>query len=70
MWNQAIVRELAVVLLIKLAAISAIWFAFFSDSGEGDLTHREMGQFLLGESHDGATTEFHSQQISGVQDGY
>jgi len=54
MWNQAIVREISVVLVIKLAALYVIWLAFFNHPDEQrELTHQEIGQFLLGEPHNG-----------------
>jgi len=53
MWNQTIVREIAVVLVIKLVALYVIWLAFFNHPHERELTHQEIGQFLLGDSHEG-----------------
>jgi len=53
MWNQTIVRELAVVLVIKLVALYVIWLAFFHQPDERELTHQEIGQFLLGETRNG-----------------
>lgn len=57
MWNQTIVRELALVLVIKLAALYVIWLAFFNQPNERELTHQEVGQLLLGESHSGIATQ-------------
>lgn len=71
MWNQAIVRELAVVLLIKLAALYVIWLAFFNQPDERELTHHEIGQLLLGESADvSAPPQHQSNQQTGVRDGH
>lgn len=69
MWKQAIVRELAVVLVIKLAAIYVIWSAFFSQPDQRELTHREVGQLLLGESRS-ATPPSSTTSITGVRDGH
>jgi len=62
MWNQAIVRELAVVLVIKLAALYVIWLAFFHQPDERELTHQEVGQLLLGESDNGVTPSLQPRQ--------
>lgn len=61
MWNQTIVRELAVVLVIKLVALYVIWLAFFNHPDERELTHQEIGQFLLGESHNGSPPQYQSK---------
>jgi len=57
MWNQAIVRELAVVLVIKLCALYILWLAFFHQPDERELTHQEIGQLLLGEPHAGVAPQ-------------
>jgi hypothetical protein len=67
MWNQAIVRELAVVLVIKLAALYVIWLAFFNQPDERELTHHEVGQLLLG---DPDSPPHQSTQHTGVRDGH
>lgn len=70
MWNHAIVRELALVLLIKLAALYVIWLAFFNQPDERELTHHEVGQALLGDSRGGVTPSYQSNQQTGVRDGH
>ena len=57
MWNQTIVRELALILVIKLAALYVIWLAFFNQPDERELTQQEVGQLLLGESHSGIAAQ-------------
>lgn len=56
MWNQALVRELAVVLVIKLAALYVIWLAFFHQPDTRELTNQEVGQLLLGETRNGTSS--------------
>jgi hypothetical protein len=56
MWKEAIVREIAVVLLIKLAALYAIWFAFFNQPDGQALSHHEVGLMLLGDTQDAHTS--------------
>jgi hypothetical protein len=70
MWNQAIVRELTVVLLIKLTALYVIWLAFFNQPDERELTHHEIGQLLLGESRNSVTPPHQPMQHTGVRDGH
>jgi hypothetical protein len=70
MWNQTIVRELAVVLVIKLAALYVIWLAFFNQPDERKLTHHEVGQLLLGEARNGVTPQYQSTTRTGERDGY
>jgi hypothetical protein len=70
MWNHAIVRELAVVLVLKLAALYVIWLAFFNQPDERELTHHEIGQLLLGEPRDGVTPQHQPNQLTGVRDGH
>ena len=70
MWNQPIVRELALILVIKLIALYVIWLAFFHQPGERELTHHEVGQRLLGVPHDTVTSPHQSNQNTGERDGY
>ena len=56
MWNQVLVRELAVVLVIKLAALYVIWLAFFHQPDTRELTNHEVGQLLLGETRSGTSS--------------
>jgi hypothetical protein len=70
MWNQTIVRELALVLVIKLAALYVIWLAFFHQPDERELTQHEIGQFLLGETHSAVHSQHQPKQTTGVRDGY
>jgi hypothetical protein len=69
MWNQPLVRELAVILLIKLAALYLIWFAFFSAHDERTLTPQEMGVYLLGESR-APIAPHQPNDKQGVRDGH
>lgn len=70
MWNHTIVRELAVVLVLKLAALCVLWLAFFNQGGKPELTHREVGRFLLGESRDAVGTPGQFTQDKGAPDDY
>lgn len=53
MWNQALVRELAIVLALKFIALFAIWLAFFNHPDVKNLSHDDVGQHLLGETRKG-----------------
>lgn len=55
MWKDASVREIAVVLLIKLLLLYGIWISFFHHPEERELTPRDIGHLLLGESSQAAT---------------
>lgn len=68
MWNQALVRELAVILVIKLAALFLIWQAFFSHPAGREITPRNMEQFLLEESSN-TVPQRQLDNTTGVQDG-
>lgn len=71
MWNHAIVRELAAVLIIKLAALYVIWLAFFSHPEEQpELTHQEVGRALLGESHNSVTPPHQPTLTTGERNGH
>lgn len=62
MWNQAIVRELTIVVVIKLAALYVIWLAFFHQPDTRELTNHEVGQLLLGESDNGVNPSHQPRQ--------
>jgi hypothetical protein len=74
MWRHAIVRELAAILVIKLIGLYAIWFAFFNQPDERELTHHEIGQLLLGkpaaDSSHGVTPPSQPTQHTGERDGH
>jgi len=71
MWKDASVREIAVVLAIKLILLYGIWFAFFNHPNERELTHIDVGNLLLGESHRAANPTINSQRnITGVENGF
>lgn len=70
MWNQAIVRELAVVLIIKLAALTLIWLAFFNDPNERELSSHEVGELLLGSPRNAITPNLNSINSQETGDGY
>jgi hypothetical protein len=55
MWKQVLVRELAAVLLLKLAALFIIWHAFFAQPEKQEVTDQMVGQLLLGDSPQSAT---------------
>ena len=70
MWKEAVVRDIAVVLLLKLVLLYGLWMAFFSHPGERELSPQAVGQQLLGEPPTGVTAVSKSQQARGAQDGY
>lgn len=55
MWKQVLVRELAAVLLLKLAALFVIWHAFFAQPDKPEVTDQMVGQRLLGDSRQSTT---------------
>jgi hypothetical protein len=54
MWKDATVREIAVVLVIKLMLLYGIWTTFFHRPDERELTPHDVGHLLLGNSHQAA----------------
>lgn len=48
MFAHPLVREIAVVLLVKLALIFGLYFAFFHQPERGELTGHEVSRALLG----------------------
>lgn len=55
MWKQVLVRELAAVLLLKLAALFIIWHAFFDQPVKQEVTDQTVGQRLLGDVRQSTT---------------
>ncbi len=55
MWKQVLVRELAAVLLLKLAALFIIWHAFFDQPVKQEVTDQTVGQRLLSGTHQSTT---------------
>jgi hypothetical protein len=62
MWKVAIVREIALVLLIKLSALWVIWFAFFHQPDRQEPDAHDVGRMLLGEVRSERDASFHQQQ--------
>jgi hypothetical protein len=54
MWKDASVREIAVVLGIKLILLYGLWITFFHHPDERELTPHDVGLLLLGKSQQAA----------------
>lgn len=63
MWKEHLVRELAVILVIKLVALYVLWLAFFSQPDEQALSEQQVGQRLLGEPHTVVTPPYRPKAI-------
>lgn len=46
-FEQPLARKIAIVTAIKLLGLLAIWWLFFSGSGERDLTSDQVGNAIL-----------------------
>jgi hypothetical protein len=55
MWKDASVREIAVVLGIKLILLYGLWITFFHHPDERELTPHDVGLLLLGKSQQAAS---------------
>ena len=55
MWKQAIVRELGVVLLLKLTALLLLWLAFFHQPNATTTTRQDVDRLLLGSAQPAVT---------------
>ncbi len=56
MWKDASVREIAVVLAIKLVLLYGLWMTFFHHPDERELTPHDVGHLLLGNAQEAAIT--------------
>ncbi len=63
MWKQVLVRELASVLLLKLAVLFLIWHAFFAQPDRPEVNDQAIDRFLLGNSRDTALPPSHQLAI-------
>lgn len=70
MWRQILIRELAAVLLLKLAALFLIWYVFFAETGRQELNDQAVGRFLLGASRQTPASSINLLSDTGVKNGY
>jgi hypothetical protein len=71
MWKEASVREIAVVLVIKLILLYGIWVTFFHHPDKPELTPSDVGHLLLGNPHQKANPSINPQRnITGVENGF
>ncbi len=45
--NRPLARKLAIAMAIKLIGLSALWWAFFSGHGHGDMTPKQAADAVL-----------------------
>ena len=48
MFKNSLVREIVVVLMLKLLLIFGLWYAFFRQPADREMTGQEVGQVLFG----------------------
>lgn len=58
MWKQSLMKELAVVVVLKLVVLTLIWHAFFAQPDRQEVTDQVIGNFILGDSRDIAHSPF------------
>jgi hypothetical protein len=58
MWKQVLIRELATVVVLKLAVLFLIWHAFFAQPGKPEVTPHSVDRILLGSSRNTSNSPF------------
>ncbi len=59
MWNDSLLRELTIVLVIKAILLAVLWYQFFSQPSDAKLDAAQVGQALIASApnHDTPATE-------------